>query len=666
MHHRNESVAGLLPFEDSSDFWHFASVAIGADTVAIPLTPGEFREGTWLTADFYNPHPVLLQIKLQFLPAEGNRRGEIIFGLYPQVRARLRIPGTALALNAWLLPREGALLKPMCGGDIVRPDEVATLRVTLLAGPEVNAGWWQTDWRVSPHPPRLLVNAESPHLYLLDSLGQAASRHWPEKISNESQMVTRLRADASNADSEFPAGWTRWGGSAHIRYAATGWFRTHHDGRRWWLVDPDGGAFWSAGLCCVSPLVEAAAAGLEHLLEWQPDEAPQWADASLNRPRGANAGRAINFLAANMIRAFGAKTWREEWRKLTIRFLRRRRFNTLGNWSDYQLGQNYSYPYTRPLRDIDTIAVPVIFRDFPDVFHPDFESGCAEWAQQLLPTRDDPAFIGYYICNEPTWSVARQTPAAGMLANTEGCYARNEFAAWLGKRYACNNTTLTQAWETEDATPAHVVSGRWERLPQSAAFLQDTMEFSALMTRRLFDRLGAACKVVDPHHLNLGARFAAPPADWLMDSFSSFDVFTFNSYSKKPRPAGGDISCRLHKPVLIGEWHFGATDTGMPAAGLETVATQQDRALAYRHFLESHAAQPWCVGVHWFTLYDQSAIGRYDGEPYNCGFLDVCHQEQPLICEAAQVSHEKMYETAFEMRSDSELPLPRYTRRLSL
>lgn len=656
-------MSSTLPFDSSTDAWYKTTVRAVPPVFAPPH--GTFRDESWLTADFYNPHPVILQIKLQFLPADEKRTGEIIFGLYPQVRARLRIPGTALAMNEWLLPREGALLKPMCGGDIVRPEEVETVRIILIAGPEEGADWWQTPWTVTAHAPEELVEAESKHRYLLDALGQSANHTWPDKTATEAEMTQRLRCEAAEPEICFPADWTRWGGSARIRFAATGFFRTQHDGKRWWLVDPEGGAFWSTGLCCVSPLVEAAIGGLDHLLPWKPNESAQWADARRLRLEGPNSGSGINFLAANFIRAFGPESWRREWRKLTARFLRKRRFNTIGNWSEWELGREAGLPYTRPLRDIESLPVPKISRDFPDVFHPDFLTACAEWAEQLCETRDDPAFIGYFICNEPTWSIARQTPAAGMLVHTDSAASRASFAEWLRFRYA-NENALAAAWGGPDLTFARVAAGRWERLPETTAFLEDTQVYSAVMVSHLFDSLAAACRTVDPHHLNLGGRFAHVPPAWMLPSLGSFDVFSFNSYSKKPRPAGGDIAAVLNRPVLIGEWHFGASDTGFPAAGLESVATQIDRGLAYRHYLEAHAAEPWCVGVHWFTLYDQSALGRFDGEPYNCGFLDVCHQEQTVIAQAAQASHDIVYPIASGEQPVTDLPQPRHVRRLSL
>ncbi len=37
---------------------------------------------------------------------------------------------------------------------------------------------------------------------------------------------------------------------------------------------------------------------------------------------------------------------------------------------------------------------------------------------------------------------------------------------------------------------------------------------------------------------------------------------------------------------------------------------QAERAKAYRVYIEDAAANPYCVGAHWFTLYDESALGR--------------------------------------------------------
>jgi hypothetical protein len=99
-------------------------------------------------------------------------------------------------------------------------------------------------------------------------------------------------------------------------------------------------------------------------------------------------------------------------------------------------------------------------------------------------------------------------------------------------------------------------------------------------------------------------------------------------------------------PTLIGEWHFGALDVGLPASGLVHVKSQADRGRAYRVYLEDAAANPNCVGAHWFTLYDESALGRFDGENWNIGFLDVCNRTYDELGSAALQSHERLYRVA--------------------
>ena len=85
---------------------------------------------------------------------------------------------------------------------------------------------------------------------------------------------------------------------------------------------------------------------------------------------------------------------------------------------------------------------------------------------------------------------------------------------------------------------------------------------------------------------------------------------------------------------------------GLPASGIDHVRAQASRAQAFRIYTEDAAVKPWCVGVHYFTLYDQSAIGRFDGENYNIGFVDVCNRPYAPLADAARASHERLYQVA--------------------
>jgi hypothetical protein len=80
----------------------------------------------------------------------------------------------------------------------------------------------------------------------------------------------------------------------------------------------------------------------------------------------------------------------------------------------------------------------------------------------------------------------------------------------------------------------------------------------------------------------------------------------------------------VDKPLVVGEFHFGALDRGMLHTGLRPVEDQAARAAAYRSYLRGALAHPQFVGTHWFQYADQATTGRGDGENYQIGFIDVC------------------------------------------
>jgi hypothetical protein len=197
-----------------------------------------------------------------------------------------------------------------------------------------------------------------------------------------------------------------------------------------------------------------------------------------------------------------------------------------------------------------------------------------------------------------------------------------------------------------DVSLAALADGPWTaRLTPAAQ--ADLADFSTEMVARYFNTLTAACKQVDPHHLNLGARYYTVPPAWVLNGMRGFDVFSINCYRRQvPADELAYITSVLGIPVMIGEWHFGALDVGLPGSGIGRNHDQAGRGQAYRVYVENAARIPSCVGVHYFTLYDQSAMGRFDGENYNIGFLDVCHRPYQPLVDAARLTHERLYALA--------------------
>jgi hypothetical protein len=635
---------GVAPLE--SAVWYTAETEGAA--LVYRLQTGALTKARYLAADMLADGDTIQAFSLTLHEQSQGRVFSLSFGALPQCSLRIRLPLALVDQSRWLADREGAFLKPRCGGDRVDLAQVNEIRLTLRRkAPRRVARFCLTPLYASLEEPPKLARPVLPRGPLVDEFGQSAIREWPGRTRSEKELTDRIRAQHAAASKRtWPAFFSRWGGWREKKLGQrSGFFRVQHDGRRWWLVDPDGCAFWSAGVDCVRVDAEARIDGIESALKWAPaPDSPMAAalkDAAGKSRRGNE--KYVNFLAMNLMRAFGTERWREAWAVVALAELRRLRFNTVGNWSQWEYASRARFPYVRPLT-FRALRSGWIYRDFPDVWHPEFASDAAAYASQLNDTRDDPALIGYFLMNEPTWAFSSEPPALGMLYNTETCHTRKELVSFFQRKYE-NERALAAAWKMPVSFEA-LAAGKWRgRFTQEA--VADLRAFSSRMVERYFQEISTACKKADPNHLNLGMRWAGVPPEWAASAMKHFDVFSLNCYMDKlPRDRTERIHELVKVPVLVGEWHFGALDVGLPASGIGHLRNQTERAKAYRVYLEDAAANPHCVGVHWFTLYDQSALGRFDGENYNIGFFDICHRPYPEMEQAAILSHERMYSIA--------------------
>ena len=625
--------ASETPIPDAK--WYTAE-AVGDDLV-YRFPAGALAEAKYLTADMLldGNHKTSFAMILQ--EGEDGPRFGLKFSLLNQCSARMRVPLEAVNQGRVSYPREGAWLKPRCLYQRVDLSKVDRMAIQVLLNGGRPSRWCMTDVVATVETPPLLDELILPEGVLLDEMGQSTIHDWPEKSRSPEEVTQRLHRQLTAAPAQrWPTTFSRWGGWKERHVEGTGFFRTHHCGERWWLVDPDGYFFWSSGLDCIRSNIEGVIAGLESALTWIPDPAGTY--KSVARP-----GRSINYLGANFIRAFGSDEWYEKWAQIALGELRRVGFNTVANWSEWEIASDAGIPYVRPLSG-NGLQVPEVYRGFPDVFLPEYREVCAAFGDQLRETADDPALIGYFLMNEPAWGFASETPAAGMLFNTPFCATRVALSEFLRDKYGDDNT-LSTAWGIQTTLKA-IAEGEWHtRLTEPAE--ADLADFSEIMVKKYFGGLSEACKAVDPNHLNLGIRYHTIPPKWAIAGMQSFDVFSMNCYRQRVRAEQmTQIAEILNQPIMIGEWHFGALDVGLPASGIGHVPDQESRGKAFRVYLEDAAAKPWCVGVHYFTLYDQSAVGRGDGENYQIGFLDICNRPYEPLVEAARASHEKLYQVA--------------------
>ncbi len=632
---------GTTPIAGAS--W-FSAEAEG-DGIAYRLLAGALLKAKYLTADMLLDGNNLLVFSVTLQEGENGRTFRLIFGGLPQCSFRVRLPLDLVNQNRWRIEREAAFLKPMCAGDRVDLARVDRMQFTVLHKRPNGVRWCMTPLLAAPGEVERIAQPILPKGKLIDELGQSTLHTWPGKSHGVDEVKQRIQSQWSNVSTQaWPQEFSRWGGWKSKKLTdGKGFFRTHNDGKRWWLVDPDGHAFWSAGLDCVRVDTEARCDGLESALTWLPDSKSEYREIFGTREPTRDGGKYVNYLAANMIRALGPDGWRDKWAKIAMAEMKRLRFNTVANWSEWKYAKTAGFPYVRDM-EFRVKRSGWVYRDFPDVYHPEFEADAADYASVLSSTSNDPAFIGYFLMNEPTWGFSSELPAVGMLYNTASCSTRRELSGFLKKKYS-GDAALASTWKMP-ATFAKVESGKWQGVFSREA-QDDLRDFTTLMVERYFNIISTACRKVDPNHLNLGMRWAGIPPVWAVQGMKFFDVFSLNNYREKlPVAEAEKIHELLKMPVMVGEYHFGALDVGLPASGIGHLKNQVDRAKAYRVYLEDAAADPYCVGVHWFTLYDQSALGRFDGECYNIGFLDVCNRPYDEIGTAAIASHELMYRVA--------------------
>lgn len=480
---------------------------------------------------------------------------------------------------------------------------------------------------------------EKPDMPYVDEFGQWNQKDWLGKVHNIKELTDNMAAlELSVKEASFPDSWSRYGGWKSLKFKSSGFFRVHHDGKRWWFVDPEGYAFLSAGVDCIGDNADGLVSGQEDLFAWLPPKDSMHQNAY--RERGDN--RMLNFLRVNMNRVYGPDA-RAKWEAITQGLLKQYRINTIANWSDLEFARKIRHPYVLNMRDFPSTKV-LLYRDFPDVFSEEYRNNAVAFAGQLETYREDEYLIGYFLSNEPHWAFGDNNLAFEMFAVNTPSETRLEFIRFLEKKYKSIQSFNT-AWRQNLASFDEINTLVMRDNPSDACW-KDCNTFSGIMVDTYIQTVCSEVKKVDPNHLNLGLRYAWISSDLCYRAGTWFDVFSINGYSYPGPPETGEIARRSGKPVLIGEYHFGATDRGLPSTGIQGAENQQARGEAYRYYLEQGFARPEVIGIHYFQWMDQPVFGRFDGENYNIGFLDICLRPYSELAGQAAASHEVMYGVA--------------------
>jgi len=465
----------------------------------------------------------------------------------------------------------------------------------------------------------------------IDEYGQYKHDEWPGKIHSDEDLVKNLEKELREFSLlKEPDNFDQYGGwKSGPKLKAKGNFYVEKVDSVWWLVDPEGNLFWSHGVNCVGfGSGNTLITGREKYFETIPDSVKRY-----------------NFYTDNLAKKFNAN-----WQKVAPVYIHKRLkswgMNTIANWSDpgVYLLTSPRTPYTANI-SYRSPAIDGASYKFPDVFDPQFKKSLEAGVKRVTErTLNDSWCIGYFIDNELYLSEFNELSNIAMRQNPEGA-TKKALIDYLKKQYKTIRN-LNRKYKTKYRS--------WDALyketslPKSA--VSDIEAFNHVIIDKYYSTCRNALKNVAPEKLYLGNRFNLYriyyPDDTLINSVIKAaakycDVVSINYY----RFTCEDLILpdRIDKPIIIGEFHFGALDRGLPHTGLRNVANQEQRSRFYQYYVNQALQNPQIVGTHWFQYGDQPYTGRSDGENYQIGFVDICDTPYPETIKAIRSIGYKMY-----------------------
>ena len=478
---------------------------------------------------------------------------------------------------------------------------------------------------------------------MIDRYGQFKYEDWPGKIHSDAEFAERIEAEKADiAANPRPGNWDKYGGWLDgPKLKATGHFRVEKVDGNWWFVTPDGHLFWSHGTDCVGmsngngPISDR-----EHYFEGLPEESPFYGKGwtHIGYYGGKGEFRTFNWTKANLERKYGPDFAARHSESAHER-LASWGMNTIGNWSSGEIFKMQKTPYVVTLsaggRAIE--GSEGYWGKFPDPFTKEFRTSIRNSVKSNQEALNSPYCIGAFVNNELSWG-GQYSLARAALASPADQPAKLEFVNFLQQKYGTIEK-LNQVWKTEYTDWNAVIQST--AVPKDPAMNPDLDAFYAVIAEKYFAVIHEELRAGAPETLDLGCRFAwtCDTAAYAMAKY--VDVMSYNRYEEHLKnfrlPEGID------KPCIIGEFHFGALDRGVFHTGLRGAKDQNERAEKYYAYVRSALENPAIVGTHWFQYGAQATTGRFDGENYQIGLIDITDTPYPEIIAKVREIGRTMY-----------------------
>ena len=488
----------------------------------------------------------------------------------------------------------------------------------------------------------------------IDKYGQFKHADWPGKVKSDADLEkARLAEEKDLAANPGPKSFSKYGGWADgPRYEATGHFRVQKIDGKWWMIDPEGYLFWSHGVvrvshsCAVTPLEGSNLENRNFYFEDLPGKDSEfhqfyYTHDALLKPyytfRGIDS--TYDFSSANLYRKYG-EDYLADFNDICHRRLKSWGLNTIANSSDKDICLMDRTPY---MDRFEVVSAPRAgtggWWPVMDPYDPSF---IASLEKQLIDRKqelEDPWCLGFFVDNEIAWGHPTNMAEVVLKCPADQA-AKKHFISVLKAKYGTIKA-LNKAWGS-DFDSWNALAENRKAVKTNDKNRADFLEFNRGVIHKYYSNIRGAFDRLAPGVLYMGCRFAGYTPDLVSIGAEYCDVISYNIYDftldKVQLPEGVD------KPIMIGEFHFGAQDRGMFHCSQVEVESQENRGKAYVRYVESGLKHPNIIGVHWHQYSDQATSARFCGENFQVGFTDVCDTPYPETINAARNIGYRMYE----------------------
>jgi hypothetical protein len=218
---------------------------------------GCWADANYLVCEIWHPNDFSAVLNVEFFRKENRAEGPVVqsgdffgdvsgkprlaakIGVLPHLKTKVIFPLEHLDGQEIFMRRFPRQLKGTVLGNPMKPEDISKVAIRFAPFQEPH---FLPEFEIAAvilckELPKPFPTSENP---VVDKFGQWTAKDWPGKTNSDEDLKNQLESQLENASSSsFPENWSQYGGWKEKQFEATGFFRTHYDGNRWWLARPE-------------------------------------------------------------------------------------------------------------------------------------------------------------------------------------------------------------------------------------------------------------------------------------------------------------------------------------------------------------------------------------------------------------------------------------------